>query len=32
MKMIKHHNEEYSLGKNGFIMEINEFGDMVSVT
>ncbi|MEJ1284915.1 hypothetical protein NN561_015905 [Cricetulus griseus] len=26
--MIKHHNEENSLGKNGFIMEINEFGDM----
>ncbi|XP_005078487.1 cathepsin R-like [Mesocricetus auratus] len=28
MKMIKHHNEENSLGKNGYTMEINEFGDM----
>lgn len=31
MKMIKLHNGENGLGKNGFTMEMNEFGDMVSV-
>ncbi|CAH6795906.1 cathepsin R [Phodopus roborovskii] len=28
MKMIKHHNGKDGLGKNGYTMEINEFGDM----
>ncbi|KAL1784803.1 cathepsin Q-like [Sigmodon hispidus] len=28
MKMIKDHNGEDGLGKNGFTMEMNEFGDM----
>ena len=32
LKMIKLHNEENGLGKNGFTMEMNEFGDMVSMT
>ena len=32
MKMIKLHNGENGLGKNGFTMEMNAFGDMVSVT
>ncbi|XP_032740517.1 cathepsin R-like isoform X2 [Rattus rattus] len=30
MKMIKLHNRENSLGKNGFIMEMNEFGDLTA--
>ena len=32
MKMIKLHNGENGLGKNGYTMEMNAFGDMVSVT
>ena len=32
MKMIKLHNGENGLGKNGFTMEMNAFGDMVNVT
>lgn len=31
MKMIELHNGEYSEGKHGFTMEMNAFGDMVSV-
>lgn len=32
MKMIKLHNMENGLGKNGFTMKMNAFADMVSVT
>ena len=32
MKMIKLHNGENGLGKNGYTMKMNTFGDMVSVT
>ena len=32
MKMIKLHNGENGLGKNGYTMKMNAFGDMVSVT
>ncbi|CAO2596385.1 Cathepsin R, partial [Lemmus lemmus] len=28
MKMIKHHNRENALGKNGYTMKMNAFGDM----
>jgi hypothetical protein len=31
MKMIDLHNEEHNQGKHGFTMEMNAFGDMVSV-
>lgn len=32
MKKIKLHNRENGLGKHGFTMEMNAFGDMVTVT
>ncbi|OBS81950.1 hypothetical protein A6R68_24060, partial [Neotoma lepida] len=32
MKIIKDHNGENGLGKNGYTMGMNDFGDMVSVT
>lgn len=31
MKVIDLHNREYNLGKQGFTMAMNAFGDMVSV-
>lgn len=32
MKMIELHNQDYLKGKHGFSLEMNAFGDLVSVT
>ena len=31
MKLVKQHNIEYDQGKNNFTMQVNAFGDMVSL-
>ena len=31
MKLVKQHNIEYDQGKNNFTMQVNGFGDMVSL-
>jgi hypothetical protein len=32
MKLVKQHNIEYDQGKKNFTMDVNAFGDMVSLT